>query len=174
MKLSHLFSRVSSVSPSRLATTLLTAALVLGLLLGTSPAQAQTVPTVEVDGNGNVLRILNLSVTEDQGGTTVYDVDFVNGPASSVYPNLEQDFPSNLEQDAVNALAQVNDALNGNTPVPPAASSAGTDQFFIPIEEDNGALLSIGSENFAGIWDGCQTGCIAGSTTMLLSTPFTY
>ena len=61
MKRSNLFSAVSFGRKSRLATALLTGALVLGLLLGASMAQAQT---VETDGNGNVTKILNLSVTD--------------------------------------------------------------------------------------------------------------
>ena len=55
---------------------LLTAAVAaMGLVLSPGAAQAQQ---VETDANGNVIKILNLSVTN-----TDYDVDFVNGPAST-------------------------------------------------------------------------------------------
>jgi hypothetical protein len=45
----------------------------MGLLLGTSAAQATE---VILDGDGNVLQILDLPI-DDGGKTTVYDVDFI-------------------------------------------------------------------------------------------------
>ncbi len=170
MKLSHLFSRISSVSYPRWAMTLLTGALVLGLLLGPSTAQAQM---VETDANGNVLRILNLTILLDQGAPTVYDVDFINGTGISVYGSTFQ-FTFTQEEDALAALAQVNDALNADTPVPPAASLVGTTQFFIGAEEDDGLIAAVGGENISGQWGPCETGCIASATVLLTTAPFTY
>ena len=120
MKQSNLFSAVSFVRNRRLATALLTGALAMGLLLGASTAQAQT--TVETDHNGNVTRILNLSVTEFNGPTKDWDVDFIFGPVTSVYPNGEADFPFTTEPDKIAANIQVKAALNAAIPVPPLAS----------------------------------------------------
>ena len=142
-------------------------------------------PTVETDDSGNVLSILNLPIT-DLGSSpgedpmiTLYDVDFVNGALSTVYPGLGQDFPFNELEEAINAGFQVQDVLNHTFPIPPAASSVGTNQFFVPISETLGTTRSVGSEflNVEGVgelWDACQTNCQAGQTAQSNSTPLTY
>jgi hypothetical protein len=93
----------------------MTSVLAMGLLLGAGTAQAQT--TVELDASGNVLRILNLEIFDDQQNESMtYDVDFVNDTANSLYPE-NSDVPFTTEPETLNALAQVLDALNGNPPV---------------------------------------------------------
>jgi hypothetical protein len=60
---------------------LTTGALALALLLGANTVQAAT---VILDGD-NVLRIENLSVTDQSEEVTVYNVDFLHDSALSVY-----------------------------------------------------------------------------------------
>ena len=106
---------------------LLTVVVTMGLLLGTSAAQATE---VILDGDGNVLQILDLPI-DDGGKTTVYDVDFIYDTAEVVYgPDLEFDFPPPGELILV-ALRAVNNALNNNDPTPVGAGPQGTIDYFI-------------------------------------------
>jgi PKD repeat protein len=130
--------------------------------------------TVILDDNNNVIRIENLEMILDQDGHTVFNVDFVNDTAFDIYGAL-LDFPF-TEEDSVNAMEQVTDALNTNSPVPPGAGPLGTDQFFIGVDEELGTelILSLGGENFSGIWDQCEIDCVAGVATQNPAAPFTY
>ena len=101
----------------------------MGLLLGASTAQAET---VELDGSGNVIRVTNLELNLDNDDLDgFYDVEFINDSGLDVYGSVDGpfDFPAEA---AATAIVQVNNALNLNNPVPTGASSAGTDQYFIP------------------------------------------
>jgi PKD repeat protein len=129
-----------------------------------------------IDANDNVIRIENLEVFLDQGGSTVFNVDFVYDTAFNVYgESLELPF---TEEDAINALAQVNDALNAHTPVPPGAGTLGTSQFFIGAEKDplTGFIGGVGSEYFSedGEWNGCDTDCIYGVAVLDPAAFVTY
>ena len=131
----------------------------MGLLLGTSAAQATE---VILDGD-NVIQILDLPVTdENTGKTRIYNVDFVYDTAINVYGSgLDSDFPPpGGDETIILALAAVNNALNFNVPIPPAAGPLGDKQFFIGYKEEDGLFVAIGGENFAGVWEPCATGCI--------------
>jgi hypothetical protein len=152
---------------------LTTGALVMALLSGAGTAQAAT---VIVDGD-NVIRILNLEVILDQGGFTVFDVDFVDDTGFNIYgSSLELPFS---EEDAVNVLIQVSQALNNDIiPVPTGAGSGGSDQFFIggDVTPATEIIGGIGSEFFSGDgeWDRCDTDCIFGVRPLGPSDVFTY
>jgi hypothetical protein len=153
----------------KLGSALGAGALLISLLLGVSMAQAAD---VILDGN-NVIRIENLEVFDDQGGPTVYDVQFVFNTARNVYgSNL--DFPFGQEEQAFNALEQVTDALNANNPTPVGAGPNGTDQFFIGVEEDDGFIAAVGGENIAGIWDQCKIDCLVGTAVIKADKSVTY
>jgi len=128
--------------------------------------------TVILDGN-KVIRIENLEVFDDQGGPKMYDVDFVFKPANQVYgSNYNFDFTN--EEDAFSALESVMNALNSNNPRPASAGPNGTDQFFIGAEYDDGFVAAVGGENFAGLWDQCDTKCAVGTAVLKGSEAFTY
>jgi hypothetical protein len=121
-------------------------------------------PSVELDENGNVTRIENLPVVDETTGDTItYNVRFVYDTANNVYGS-DLNFPFTPPEDDETiflALEAVTDVLNAEDPIPPGASSQGTDQFFIGYEED-GPVVAVGGENIAGVWDQCETDCIAG------------
>ena len=134
----------------------------MGLLLGASTAQANVV----LEGN-NVVRIDNLELNFDQDELDgFYNVEFINGQGSSLYPGGESSFDFDNAEDAGTALVQINNALNLNTPVPTGASSAGTEQFFIPALERFGVWGAFGSQFFepGGVpgWDACELDCLSG------------
>jgi hypothetical protein len=149
---------------------LTTGALVMALLSGAGTAQAAT---VIVEGD-NVTRILNLEVILDQGGFTVFDVDFIADTGFNIYGDpIELPFS---EEDAGNVMIQVNQALNDNIPVPTGAGSDGADQFFIggdvtPITDIIGG---IGSEFFGSAWDRCERDCIVFVRPLNPDDVFTY
>ena len=120
---------------------------------------------VETDEIGNVTRILNLQVIDETTEeVTIYNVRFVYGQANVVYGS-DLNFPFTPPEDdetIFGALEAVTDVLNAEDPIPPGASSQGTDQFFIGYEED-GPVTAVGGENIAGAWDQCETNpCIGG------------
>ena len=135
--------------------TVLLAAFVvaLGLLLGTSAAQATE---VILDGDGNVTQILNLPVT-DEVRTTVYNVEFIYATAEEVYgSDFEFDFPPPGELILV-ALNAVNNALNNNDPIPVGAGPEGTRDYFIGhVKEIFGIVVAAGGERIAGNWEPCK------------------
>jgi PKD repeat protein len=146
------------------------ACLLACLFMSISSVQAAD---VILDGNNNVTRIQNLELRDDQGQPQTYDVDFVFDTGYSVYGSgLE--FTFNNEEDAINALAQVQDALNTNSPVPVGASSTGTDQYFIGAEEDDGFIAAVGGENKGGVWDKCTTNCVVGTAILNPNNQSTY
>lgn len=152
-------------------TVFLTAVVVaMGLLLGASTTQAAE---VEVDPSGNAIRITNLEVLLDQG-TMFFDVDFINGTGLDIYGS-EDNFAFPPEENAI-AIVQVSNALNLNNPVPTGASSAGTQQYYIPAIEYFGLWASFGGEFFQSVggWDGCETDCLAGTGVLQPSDTITY
>jgi hypothetical protein len=144
----------------------------MSLLLGAIPVQAAD---VILDGNNNVTRIDNLELnldTDELDG--VYHVDFINGTGLDIYGSEDNfDFPT--EENAI-AIVQVSNALNLNNPVPTGASSAGTQQYYIPAIEYFGLWASFGGEFFQSVggWDGCETDCLAGTGVLQPSDTITY
>jgi hypothetical protein len=161
----------------KLKQTVLLATLVvtMGLLLGTSAAQAANVIT---DDAGNVVRIENLEVVDLTSTSTFYNVDFVYDTATNVYgSDLEFDFP--IAGNAPLALEAVTDALNGEDPTPPTAGPQGTDQFFIgalktTVGGGGTVVGGLGGEFFENVWNQCETGCILGVAPLDPDNSFTY
>lgn len=145
-------------------------AVALGLLLGTSMALAE--PTVILEGN-NVVGIENLPVPDRVGVITVYDVEFRYDTAANVYSLTGFNFRT--EADALLGLIAAQEALNSNIPIPLGASPVGTKQFFIGTEvEQNIFILGVGAENISGIWDDCETDCLASAAVGLADASTTY
>jgi len=104
-----------------------------------------------------------LVVDETTGDTIIYNVRFVNDSAVIVYSDtFIFDFTAPEDDETIFvALEAVMDALNAEVPIPPGASSQGTDQFFIGYKVKNG-IVAVGGENIEGVWDQCVTDCTAG------------
>ena len=139
--------------------------------------QTQSTAQVITDGDGNVTRIENLPVLdEDTEEPTIYNVDFVYDSAINVYATGEFDFPE--RQDALLALEAVTDALNAEDTIPPGAGPQGADQFFIGNTEREGLVIALGGQNIEGVWGDCETGeesdCLAGVAVLSPSDSLTY
>jgi len=149
-------------------------AVAAGLLLGASTAQAANTGVI-LDGNNNVTRIENLELNFDRDEFDgLYDVDFINGTGLNIYGSEDNfDFPP--EENAI-AIIQVNNALNLNNPVPTGASSAGTNQFFIPAIEYFGLWAAFGGQfsQLVGGWDACESDCLSGISVLRPSDVLTY
>jgi hypothetical protein len=121
-----------------------------------------TGPNVILDNDGNVVRIENLPVIdENTEEPTIYNVEFVYDTAFNVYGS-SLDFDFRDDETIFLALNAVMDALNFNDPdpTPPGAGPQGSDDFFIGNKEEDGLVVAVGGENFAGVWDACVTQCI--------------
>ena len=161
-------------------TIFLTAVVVaLGLLLGAGTTQAAT---VILDGD-NVIRIENLRVynarTTEQ---TYYNVNFDYIEASDAYTDdLVYEIPCTDAggcEDAYYARWAVEDALNGNDPVPLGAGPNGDRTFWIGYRTVKPEPLLIrveatGSEIISEHWDRCSKTC---DPVQLLDpdVPYTY
>ena len=140
----------------KLTVFLATIVVALGLLLGASTAQAADVIT---DDSGNVIRIENLEVTdENTKETTVYNVYFLYDTAVNVYES-GFDFPD--DETIILAREAVNIALNLSVPIPQRAGPQSDTQFFIGNKVEAGFVVALGGENIAGFWETCQKGCIS-------------
>jgi hypothetical protein len=146
------------------------------LLLGAS--DIATAAEVILEGD-NVIRIENLSVTNQLEEVIVYNVDFVFSSGIEVYgENFLFDFTQ--EEDASLARQAVKDALNANVPTPTAAGHSGTDLFFIGVEYDDSSAIpvvaALGAEHLPpGQWDNCDTDCGPFGTAVLqFDENFTY
>ena len=161
------------MKPKNTFLALAASTLALGLLLGTSMTQAAD---LELDGNGNVLRVTNLELdldTDELDG--FYDVEFTNSTGLNIYGSVDGPFDFPPEENGI-AIIQLNNALNLNNPVPTGASSAGTQQYYIPAIEYFGLWASFGGEFFQSVggWDGCETDCLAGTGVLQPSDTITY
>ena len=58
-------------------------------------------------------------------------------------------------------LLSVLEALNTEVPIPPGAGPSGGSQFWIAAEFDDTFYAVVGGEAIGGLWDQCQTDCIA-------------
>jgi hypothetical protein len=120
-----------------------------------------TGPSVELDEDGNVIRIKNLLVFEENTEEpTPYDVDFIYGTVTKVYgSDLDFDFPAPVNDDNIFlALTAVNSALNEHDPIPEGAGPQGTDQFFIGYKDEDIIVAAGGEfETLADVWGPCGT-----------------
>ena len=157
---------------NKISSALAAGAVAMGLFLGASTAQATT---VILEGN-SVVRIEDLSVTNQFGDVTVYDVDFLTTTALSLYgaglvPQLQ-------DEDAMLARISVTDALNTNTPIPTAAGPDNTDQFFIGAFKEETTMVAVGGEfesRNPDEWDWCRVDCLPfGVKVMLPEDVATY
>jgi hypothetical protein len=129
-----------------------------GLLLSTSAAQADT---VTLDASDNVLSIQNLELFFDNSDFDgFYNIGFVTDTGDNQYGE-DPVFDVPNPEEALIILPQIIAALNRNNPVPVGASSAGSDQFFIPAFEFGNAYVAVGGEK-NGVWDQCSTDCVFG------------
>jgi len=86
-----------------------------------------------LDGNASI-GIDNLEVFDDQGGVTVYDVDFGFKTARNVYGANLDGFPftgGNADEDAFAALVAIGNVLDANVPVPSRAGVPRQDVCYI-------------------------------------------
>jgi hypothetical protein len=149
---------------------LLAGVVALGLLLSASTALAAS---VIVDANSYVTQIQNLEVADDVEGVTIYNVDFLYDTASNLYKINGFDFQS--EENAVVAKLAVEAALNSASPIPIGASPVGNTQFFIGLEVEQSTFVAgIGSEFISGLWDDCETECVAGTGTGKANENYTF
>ena len=154
----------------KLVRAIVAGSVAVSIFLGTAIAQAED---VILEGN-DVVRIENLEVFDDQGGPLLYDVEFVYGEGQDLFG---KDFTNPFfltEEDGLLALEAVTDALNENNPTPSGAGPRGTDQFFIPGNEEDGFIAAFGGENLQGIWDQCERDCTIGVAILKSFDPFTY
>jgi len=148
------------------------------LLLGTSVSLAEEVC---LDGD-TVMGIKNLEVVTDQYGTVNIDVDFRYETGYTVYGSDLSNFPftnQNLEEDAFATMAQINEVLTTNNPVPGSAGQPGQDTYYIGVESETElgetVIAAVGSENVGGFWDPCAgENCLAGTAVLEADQRFTY
>ena len=160
---------------------LATFVITMGLLLGTSTAQAAT---VILDDDDNVIRIENLPVFDETTEETIfYNVDFVYDTGTNVYGNPPVfDFTSPEDDETILlALEAVTDALNANNPTPLGAGPESTNDFFIGNTVEDGFVVALGGENIAGVWNQCDktaslddVECLAGVAILFPGDSFTY
>ncbi len=154
----------------KLTVLLATFVVTMGLLLGTSTAQAATVILGDDD---NVIGIENLPVfNEITEETILYNVDFVYDTALNVYADGVFDFPD--EVNVFLALEAVTDALNANNPRPQSAGPQSTNDFFIGNTVEDGFVVVVGGQIIAGVWDQCESKCLVGVGAFRPDRPFTY
>jgi hypothetical protein len=124
-------------------------------------------PSVELDEDGNVIRIENLLVFEENTEEPkIYDVDFIYGTVTDVYgSDFDFDFPApGSDEDIFLALTAVNSALNEHDPIPVGAGLQGTDQFFIGYKYDDIIVAAGGEfETLVDVWGPCGTKPCIGS-----------
>lgn len=148
-------------------------AVAMSLLLGTSTTQAAD---VELDGNGNVLRVTDLALDLDSDELDgLYDVEFINAAGINIYGSVEGPFDFPPEENGI-AIIQLNNALNLNNPTPTGASSAGTPRYYIPAIEYFGLWAAFGGEYFSSVggWDACETDCLSGIEVVRPDQVVTY
>jgi hypothetical protein len=99
----------------------------------------------------------------------------VNAAAIDVYGNLIFPFTAPEDDETIfGALDAVTDVLNAEVPIPQAASSQGTGQFFIGYNEILHAIVAVGGENIAGGWDQCETECTDGVAVLDADSELTW
>ncbi len=157
-----------------------TASMAIGLLLGTSMAQAEEVCL----DDDTVMGIKSLDVLTDTHGPITIDVEFRYATGYEVYGSGLENFPftgGNAEEDLFVVMAAINNTLGANNPVPGSAGKSGEDVYFIGAEEETaggaGLIAAVGSENLTGdFWDPCTQAndCVVGAAILEADERFTY
>jgi len=163
--------------------SVLTASMAIGLLLGTSMAQA-----MEVCYEGDIVTgIKSLDVFTETHEQITIDVDFVNATGFELYgselDNLPYGNSVTAEQDALATVIAINNALNGINPVPDFVERSGEQNYYIGAEAEEqlgiGLVGAVGGENVTGeLWDPCDEdsieNCIAGVAVLEADEDFIY
>jgi hypothetical protein len=155
------------------ARMLLSASVALLFLL--TAVVAQAMPTVELDGDNNVINILDLPVTNQFEMTTTFNVQFLEATAFEVY-GQELDYDLN-DEDAALALIEVLAVLDENNPLPEGAGPEGSDTFFIGAFTEEIFVVAVGGQRFPGAWEECEFAvnkCINGVTVHKPDELLTY
>ena len=158
----------------------------IALLLGTSPAWAETVC---VDGD-TATGIKDLTLVTKEFGTVNVDVNFRYETGWSVYGSDLGRFPfdgENSEEDALLTMGAINDALNavGDSPdpIPDFAGQPGKNTFYIGVEEETelneGFIAAVGGANYSStLWTRCEEegadNCVLGAAILEADQNFTY
>ena len=159
--------------------TLAASSIVIGLLLGTSMAQAAEVC---LDGN-TVTRIENLEVFGEGSDVQVYDVEFRFETGLDVYGQNLDDFPftgANREEDALLVMRAINNALQGNSPVPSSAGVSSQNIYFIGVDRESEYSLTLiaavgGEYRVNAVWEACGVpDCIAGAVVLGADVQYTW
>jgi hypothetical protein len=171
------------VKRMKILSTLAAGSIAIGLMLGTSIAQAQDVC---YNDGGTVTGIKNLVLLTGQFDAIEVNVDFKFTTAFDVYgPDLDGfPFTENAEEDAFVAMQTINLALTAEIPVPDFVGLSGQNRFFIGQEElrglNAGLIAAWGGANVTGEkWDKCEEegvgyNCILGATLMNPDFRHTY
>ncbi|MDX2505336.1 MAG: hypothetical protein QNL62_12790 [Gammaproteobacteria bacterium] len=144
-------------------------AVTIGLLLGASTVQATT---VILDGN-SVVGIEDLAVTNQLGDVAIFDVEFLTTTAAALYgvdlvPQLK-------DENAMLARIAITNALNANTPIPTAAGTASTDQYFIGAFQEEATMVAVGGEfesRAPDEWGWCRIDCLPFGVRVMLPDEF--
>jgi hypothetical protein len=154
----------------------------IALLLGTNLAQAQDVC---VDGD-TVIGIKGLDVITEEFDQTTMDVDFQYTTGFEIYGSNLQNLPFGQafgEDDAASVRASINNALNAESSVPDFAGRPDQIEYYIGVEEEQGAGLGAvaawAAANYTGDeWAPCEKelteDCLAGSRILPAADLFTY
>ena len=151
----------------------------IGLQLFTSMALAEEV-CLEGD---TVMGIKGLDVLTDQYGPVTIDVDFRYETGFEVYGTGLDNFPftgGRTEEDLLGMIAQINESLGLNNPVPGSAGQPSQNIYYIGGEQesegDAALIAAVGSENLAGFWEQCSpvNDCLVGATVLNADERFTY
>jgi hypothetical protein len=168
-----------SMKQEKKLSALAAGAVTMGLMLGASMAQAET---VILEGD-TVTRIQNLLVPNSLEEVTPYNVEFRYESGFDVYGQDLDGFPfvgANAEEDAGLALIAINNALDAHTPVPSSAGDPSQDIYYIGVEQETegaaGAIAALGGEFIGGAgWEACQPpNCIAGAAVTQAGDILTY
>jgi hypothetical protein len=156
----------------------------IGLLFGTSTVQAEEV--CYDNDNDTVLGIKGLDVFTEQFGDNEMDVDFRYTTGFEIYGSNLQNLPFGQafgEDDAASVRASINNALNAESSVPDFAGRPDQIEYYIGVEEEQGAGLGAvaawAAANYTGDeWAPCEKelteDCLAGSRILPAADLFTY
>jgi hypothetical protein len=138
----------------------LTTSMAIGLLLGTSMAQA-----ANVCWDGDIVSgIKGLDVFTESYDQISIDVDFVKTTGFEIYGSDLENLPFEeffAEEDAALTMIAINNAINEVNPVPDFVEFSGEKNYYIGAEEDTegsaGGIAAIGGENLTGEeWRPCD------------------
>jgi len=152
----------------------------IGLLLGTSMAQAEEVC---LDGD-TVIGIKDLEVTTNEFDTINIDVEFRYMTGFDIYGSDLNNMPFDPvtgEEDAGATSIAINNALDALNPVPDFVGEPGQSAYFIGVEGEVelgvGLVGAWGAENLTGeFWDRCTEAndCLLGVAVLGAEQSFVY